>query len=125
MIQIRQAKKGDWPKVLHLIKLYPKKLMQSPLPKIREFFVALENKQVIACCALEVYSRRLAEIRSLVVHPKFQRQGIGTRLIVKCVQLAKTKKIYEVLSITGSRKVFLRLGFRTFNREKYAMLKML
>lgn len=125
MIHIRQAKKSDWPKILRLIRLYPKKLMQEALPRLSEFLVAQEEKEIIACCALEVYSKRLAEIRSLVVNPKFQRKGIGTQLIQRCLKLAQAKKIYEVLSITGSRKVFSRLGFRAFNEEKYAMLKIL
>lgn len=124
-MNIRKAGQKDLRAIKNLIAMYPKKLMQAPLPKIREFFVAVENKKIIGCCALEVYSRRMAEIRSVVVHPKFQRKGIGSSLIKKCLDTARIKKIYEVLSVTGSTKVFKRLGFRTFNNEKYAMLKVL
>jgi amino-acid N-acetyltransferase len=124
-MKFRQAQKKDWPAIKALIALYPRKLMQKPLPKCEDFFVAEVEGKIIGCCALEIYSRRLSEIRSLVIHPKHQKQGIGRKLIAKCLGLAKRKKIFEVLSITGSINLFKHLGFKIFNNEKYAMLKIL
>lgn len=124
MITIRQAVKKDWPKILKLIRLYPKTIMQLQLPKVSEFFVAVADRKVIACCALEVYSRRIAEVRSLVVLPKFRGQGIAQKLIARCLDRAKKRKILEVLSITSAVKLFAKFGFRPFRKEKYALLKM-
>lgn len=97
--------------------------MQSPLPKMSDFVVAVQKEKIIGCAALEVYSKRLAEIRSLVVNPEFQRKGIGSRLVRECLKRAKNKKIYEVLSITGAYNFFRHLGFGSFHREKFALLK--
>lgn len=99
--------------------------MQTHLPKVNEFFIAKRNGQIVGCCALDVYSKRLAEIRSLVVHPKFQNKGIGTKLIESCLMEAKRKKILEVLSITGAMELFRSFGFKTFNKEKFALLKVI
>ena len=99
--------------------------MQEHLPEPEEFTVALEDDHVVGCCALEVYSKRLAEIRSLAVAPEHQGKGIASKLIESCIQEAKEKEIYEVLTITGSSSLFEKQGFGTFNNEKYALLKIL
>jgi N-acetylglutamate synthase-like GNAT family acetyltransferase len=57
--------------------------------------------------------------------PEFQGKGIATKLVEACLQEAKDKEIYEVLSITGSSSLFEKLGFGTFNNEKFALLKIL
>lgn len=122
---IRKASARDWPSILELIKEHPDKLMQNHLPKPGEFFVAIEDGKIIGCCALEIYSKRLAEIRSLAIAGQFQGKGIATKLIETCLRLAKKRDVYEVLSITGASKLFRKNGFGTFNKEKYALIKIL
>lgn len=124
-MQIRKATQEDFPKIQELIRLFPDKLLQDHLPEPEEFSVAIEDGAIVGCCALEVYSKRLAEIRSLSVHPDHQGKGIATKLIDTCLQEAKDKNIYEVLTITGSSSLFEKQGFGTFNNEKYALLKIL
>lgn len=122
-MEIRQATSKDLPAIKALIKLYPKQLMQTHLPRSADFFLAENENGVIGCCALQVYSRRIAEIRSLVVHPSFQKKGIAGKLLRRCLRRAKTEKIHEVFSVTGSVKLFEHFGFNMFKQEKYAMLK--
>lgn len=119
----REAKLKDLKGVKRLISRYPKQLLQSPLPKISEFFVAEAEGRVVACCALEIYSKKLAEVRSLAVVPEFQGRGIAAKLIKMCLLKAKRKKTREVLTITGSPKLFRRLGFRSFQKQKYALFR--
>lgn len=69
--------------------------MQNPLSKPGDFFVAINEGQIIASCALEVYSKRLAEIRSLAVAKAYQHRGIGTKLIQLCLQRAKWLKVVK------------------------------
>jgi N-acetylglutamate synthase-like GNAT family acetyltransferase len=124
-MQIRKATADDFPAIVELIKQFPDKLMQDHLPDPEEFTVAIEDGRVIGCSALEIYSKRLAEIRSLAVSADFQGKGIASKLIESCVSEAKDKGIYEVLSITGSSSLFEKQGFGPFNNEKYALLKIL
>lgn len=122
---IRPARKCDWEGIKELIRSNPTKLMQTHLPKLESFFVAVEGGEVVGCCALQVYSRRLAEVRSLAVRSNFRRNGIGKKLITACLKRAKRRKVYEVLGITGAKKLFESFGFGIFQQEKYAMLKVL
>ncbi|MEK7132895.1 MAG: GNAT family N-acetyltransferase [Patescibacteria group bacterium] len=125
MMIIRKASKKDLPAILKLIGEHPEQLMQSHLPKASEFLLAIQGKRIVGCCALEIYSKRLAEIRSLAVNKDFQGRGIATKLIKSCLKLAKKKKVYEVISITSASRLFEKHGFGTFNNEKYALIKIL
>ena len=76
----------------------------------------------MGCAALEVYSKKLAEIRSLAVSPKVQGMGIGKMLVNACVELAHEKKILEVMVITSNEQFFKAVGFDfTMTGEKKAL----
>ena len=96
--------------------------MQTHLPKSSSFFVAEQGKEIVGCCALQIYSRRLAEVRSLAVHADCRGMGVATGLITSCLERARQRKVYEVLAISGVQKLFAKFGFKTFQQEKYALL---
>lgn len=80
------------------------------------------KKGVVACCGLTIYSKKLAEIRSLVVRKDFQKQGIGNILVKECLRLAKENKIYEVLAVTDKVSFFNNLGFSKWLGNQYPMI---
>jgi amino-acid N-acetyltransferase len=124
-VVIRKARESDVPAIKKLVRANPRQLVQSYIPATVCFYVAEEEGVVVGCCALEVYSKKIAEIRTLAIKKVFRRQGIATALIKKCVAEARRKGVKEVLAITGAVKLFEKQGFGTFHQEKYAMLKML
>jgi len=75
------------------------------------FLVAEEDGAVIGCCSLEIYNRKLAEVRSLAVAQERQRKGVATALIDRCVREAARRGIMEVLAITDRQNLFKRHGF--------------
>ena len=85
-------------------------------------FVAMVNSQIVGFVALEIYSPKLAEVRSLCVRPIMQGQGVGKRLIEACIQLASDRKIFEVMAVTSTDQFFLNCGFDfTLPGEKKAL----
>ncbi len=54
------------------------------------FFVATAKNQVIGCCALQIYSKRIAEVRTLAVHPNYQDKGVASKLVELCRDRAAT-----------------------------------
>ena len=120
-MEIREATTGDERAIKALIALFPDELVQDHLPNTDSFFVAEENGKVIGCCALEVYSPKIAEVRSLAIAKEWQGKGIAKRLVEKCVERAKEMGVYQVLAITGNPTFFDKFGFHTFNQEKYAV----
>ncbi len=122
-VLVRQAIKSDAQKIRELISLYPEKLMQDDVPDLSSFFVAHVNETLVGCCALVIYSKRIAEIRSLSVAVEYQGMGVASQLIKQCMQKAQKLEIHEVFAVTGAKTLFEKHGFGTFNSEKYAMLK--
>jgi amino-acid N-acetyltransferase len=114
---IRKAKVADIPAILHLIHIGTdtgKILKRTPADvrrNIRHFWVAEEEGEVIACCSLEVYNQKLAEVRSLSVAPARRRKGVASGLVAHCLREARRRKIYEVLAITDRMDLFKRQGF--------------
>jgi amino-acid N-acetyltransferase len=85
-------------------------------------FVAILNDEVVGFIALEIYSQKLAEIRSLCVSRAHQGKGIGKKLTHACVDLARRRKVFEVMAITSSDEFFRSCGFDfTLPGEKKAL----
>jgi N-acetylglutamate synthase-like GNAT family acetyltransferase len=118
---IRPARKGDMAGIRDLIRLFPGQLVQRNLPRLQSFAVADIGGKLVGCCALQVYSKRLAEVRSLSVHPDFQDAGVASGLVEFCKQRARDRGISELFAVTSRSSFFERLGFATFRREKTAM----
>lgn len=89
---------------------------------VKSGFVAEQAGKIVGFAALEVYSRKLAEVRSLAVAAEVQRHGIGRRLVSACVERARERNILEVMAITSSEEFFRACGFDfTLPGEKKAL----
>ncbi|MBS0206551.1 MAG: GNAT family N-acetyltransferase [Planctomycetes bacterium] len=85
-------------------------------------FLAVSAGQIVGFAALEIYSTKLAELRSLAVSSDCQRHGVGKALVQACVELARQKRVFEVMAITSSDEFFQRCGFDfTLPGEKKAV----
>lgn len=85
-------------------------------------FIAEVDGRLIGFAALEIYSRKLAEIRSLAVATEFQGRGIGRLLVDQCVDRARKRDVLEVMAITSSEVFFRSCGFDfTLPGEKKAL----
>jgi N-acetylglutamate synthase-like GNAT family acetyltransferase len=86
------------------------------------YFIAECEGKLIGCAALEVYSSKLAELRSLVVSTEFQGHGVGKKLVEACVNRAQEERVLEVMAITSSEDFFRSCGFDfTLPGEKKAL----
>jgi len=119
--RVRPATSDDMPAIRALVRHFPNQLVQSDLPRVSSFFVATVKGSVIGCCALQIYSKRIAEVRTLAVHPDCQDRGVASALVEHCRQRAVDRGIKEIFAVTSQLSFFSRLGFATFRREKTAM----
>jgi amino-acid N-acetyltransferase len=83
---------------------------------IRDYFVVREGGRVIACAALHVTWVDLAEIRSLAVDEKEQKQRIGSLLIQACLQEAKELGIPRVFCLVRKPAFFEKHGFELIDK---------
>lgn len=89
-------------------------------------FVAELESRMVGFAALEIYSRKLAEIRSLCVDPDCQGRGIGKRLVEECLSLGRKLDVFEVMVISSEEEFFRSRGFDfTLPGEKKALFQQL
>ena len=116
-VTVRRVQQSDCDAVQRLIEPYVKKkiLLARTIDELNDLlaggFVAECNGEVVGFAALEVYSRKLAEIRSLVVSEPYQHRGIGRQLVKACVAEARRLQVMEVLAISSSEAFFRSCGF--------------
>ena len=74
-------------------------------------FIARLDGVIVGCAALEIYNKKLCEIRSLAVDPTAQGLGIGKKLVEACVELAEREGVYEIMAISVAEEFFRSCGF--------------
>ena len=74
-------------------------------------FIARLDGVIVGCAALEIYSKKLCEIRSLAVDPRARGLGIGKKLVSACVELALREGIFEIMAISVAEDFFKSCGF--------------
>lgn len=116
-VQIRKARRDEIPAIVEFITQFVEsgELLPRTIDEMDElidtFFVAVLDGEIVGCAALEIYNRKLAELRSLGVSPKVQGRGVGKRLVQACIDLAKERQIFEVMAISASDGFFQSCGF--------------
>ena len=124
---IRKAKIKDIEAICSLLEegVSSGKVLKRAMSELRRvitnFFVYEEDNKVIGCCSLEIYNQKLAEIRSVVVTAEYRNKGIGSSLVKRCLDEAKSKNVYRVLSVTDKSNLFERFDFKSEIDEKQAM----
>jgi N-acetylglutamate synthase-like GNAT family acetyltransferase len=127
-VTVRPARGADIRPLAELIepfvrerKLLPRTIDELAL-LLPNYFVADAGGRLVGCAALEIYSSKLAEVRSLVVVPECQGQGVGRQLVEACVNRAREEQVLEVMAITSSEEFFRSCGFDfTLPGEKKAL----
>lgn len=85
---------------------------------IRDFQVYADETRILGCCAAHVDTAKLAEIRSLVVHPDARGRGAGHALVRACIAEAGTLGIPHVYALTRKVPFFEKLGFYMITMER-------
>ena len=121
---IRKANVDDVKKIQALISYYADRDQMLPrslnelYENIRDFYIWQEGKKVWGVCALHVDWEDLAEIKSLAVAKSKANKGIGSKLLAKCLDEARTLKVKKVFALTYVPEFFERFGFRLVDTKE-------
>lgn len=116
-VVFRLATLDDVPKLQEMLELFVRqhKLLRRTPEELavltKHGFIAELNDEIVGFCAVEVYSRKLAEIQSLAVATHCQGKGIGRKLVMMCLDRARELDVMEVLAITSSEEFLRGCGF--------------
>ena len=124
MIELVKAKLSDIPAMQVLVASEVKEgviLNRSEdevATNIRSYVLAKDGEKLVGYTALHVHSKRLAEIRSLIVDEKYRGQKIGQRMVEFTLEEAKALGVEEeVLVLTYLPAFFEKIGFNEINKE--------
>jgi len=85
---------------------------------IRSYVLAKDGDKLVGYTALHIHSRRLAEIRSLIVDEAYRGQSVGQSMVQFTLDEAKNIGVEEdVLVLTYLPQFFLKLNFKEINKE--------
>jgi len=85
---------------------------------IRSYVLAKEGERIVGYTALHIHSRRVAEIRSLIVDQAYRGQKVGQRMVEFTLNEAKALSVTEeVLVLTYLPQFFEKLGFEEITKE--------
>ena len=128
-LTLRGARVFDAGEVLALINSYASSNLMLPrelayfYENIRDFVVVEVVKEraepkIVSCGSLHVLSKDVAEIRSLAVHLRFWRRGLGSKIVRYLVEEARQMEIEKVFAFTLKKDFFEKLGFKPKTKEE-------
>lgn len=85
---------------------------------LRDFFVYEEKGRIIGCAGLHICWDDLVEIKSLAVESRYQKQGIGRKLVDACIAEAKGLGAGSVFTLTYVPDFFRKIGFKKIEHKK-------
>lgn len=122
---LRKARAADIPGILRLVEQNPDTILKRSTEEYQELldltWVVDLHGEIIGCATLEVYSPKIAEIRSVAVDANYRQHGYGRLLVQAAVTEARARRIREILVVTSNRDFFERLNFGPCLHEKYAL----
>jgi amino-acid N-acetyltransferase len=116
-IVIRAAEIGDAEAIELLVEPYVKNriLLRRSIEELRDLtrngFIAEQDGRIVGFSAVDIYSKKLAELQCLAVTAEAQRQGAGKMLVQACLECARKHQVLEVMAITASEDFFRSCGF--------------
>ena len=123
-VSIRTVRLGDLPAITAFIEPFVAegKLLPRTTQELEDLldhsFIAESAGQIVGFAALEIYSPKMSEIRSLAVLPEFRNRGVGRQLVQQCVARARQRQVLEVMAITSNEEFFKQCGFKLVGKRK-------
>ena len=71
----------------------------------------IDNRSLVACAHLDIFTNQLAEVKSLAVHEDFHGHGLGRMLVEDCEDEARSMQIKTIFALTYQIKFFEKIGY--------------
>ena len=117
--EIRRAQLGDVAGIHSLLKNFSDAGVLLPRNEsdlynnMREFLVVESGGEIVACGALQIFTRQLGEVRSLAVSADYGGLGLGRKLVQRIENEAREMGLGRLMALTYVTGFFHKLGFRT------------
>jgi amino-acid N-acetyltransferase len=85
---------------------------------LRDFYIEVEDGELIGTAALHIVWDDLAEVRSVAVTENAGRKGVGSRLVQACIDDARQLGLKRVFCLTYKPEFFGKHGFRLVDKAE-------
>jgi amino-acid N-acetyltransferase len=85
---------------------------------LRDFFVSADDGTLLGTAALHIVWDDLAEVRSVAVAEEAGRKGIGSQLVLACINEARQIGLKRIFCLTYKPDFFAKLGFRLVDKSE-------
>lgn len=85
---------------------------------IRDMLVAEENGEIIGVGGLHFMWDKMAEVRTMAVHPDYLKKGIGREIVNRLVEDGIDYGVQQIFTLTYQPEFFSKLGFSELNKDK-------
>lgn len=121
---IRKMQLSDLSAVLALINSEPglviPRTREEILRHMKSTYLIKTDGRIVGCAIFEQYTPRIAEIRSVVVHPDYRRRGYASRLIRHiCHNVAAPGQ--RIIVVTANVEFFIKQGFSKEQQNKQVL----
>lgn len=124
-MKIFNATTKDVEQMHQLIKIYADKgivlprSLSSIYQHLQCMYTVKDQGKVVGVAGLHVLGKDLAEIRSIVVDPEYQNNGIGSMLVNHIIMESSKLKVERLLSLTYEVDFFIKHGFSIVQKENF------
>jgi len=121
-IAVRKAGVGDVKTIFALVNEFARggEMLARPIEEIysrlRDFFIAESNGEIIGMVSLHIWGEDLAEVRSLAVAEPFRRLGAGSALVKAALDEAIALGLKRVFALTYAVDFFIKMGFKVVDK---------
>ncbi|GAV19399.1 amino-acid N-acetyltransferase [Mariprofundus micogutta] len=122
-IRVRSASVDDVEGIYDLLKPFAERNIilsrdrDNIFQHLQEFLVAEYDNDLAGVVCAHIYGKNIAEVRSLVVSPAYQKHGIGKLLVEACEHWLAGLGVAKVFALTYVEKFFAQLGYRIVSKE--------
>lgn len=123
-MKLRKARVSDVKEIHSLVNSLARSRQMLPrslnelYENLRDVLVCEEGGEIRGTCSLHILWDDLAEIRSLAVKKNKRRGGIGTALVLECLEEAKGLGVRRVFALTYNPGFFKKFGFMEIDKSQ-------
>ena len=121
---IRKAQINDVKEIQKLLMKYASqgemlsRSLSELYESLRDFFVYEDDGTLLGTAALHVVWDDLAEVRSVAVAEEAGRKGIGSQLVLACINEARKIGLKRIFCLTYKPDFFAKFGFRLVDKSE-------
>jgi amino-acid N-acetyltransferase len=122
-MNIRKATLNDVKNIQKLVNDFARNELMLPrslneiYENVRDFWIIEKEGELIGCCALHTMWEHMAEIKSLAVHKKYQKQDLGKEVVEMCQKEAVELNVKTLFALTFVPEFFEKLGYVRGKKE--------